>query len=163
MIGMMLALVMACQEEPTMYDLVKGGEVASLSTNFKGTPFGSLAPYAIDEKGLPFVFLSDIAQHSENLKKNKKASLMIHKIDKDDLFSSPRIIFVGKLVKVPDKERAAYAKIYLKRNPQAEQIIDFGDFNFYRLVELRTIHYYGGFADSNWIEPADYFKGYKKK
>jgi heme iron utilization protein len=145
-----------CQDD-NMHALIREGQIASLSTDFKKTPFGSLVPYAIDTQGNPIVFLSDLAQHTENLKKNPKCSLMVHKIDKDDVFSSPRITFVGKLVKVPDKEREAAAKIYLKKNPQAEQIIDFGDFNFYRF-EIRTIHYIGGFGDINWITPEEYRK-----
>lgn len=157
-----ITMVLAQGEDDAMYKLVKEGPVASLSTNFKGTPFGSLTPYALDDKGRPIIFISDLAQHTENLQKKSKASLMIHKVDKEDVYSSPRIIFVGRMVKVPDKEREAVAKVYLKRNPQAEQIIEFGDFNFYRM-EITTIHYYGGFADSNWITPEDYYKGFKKK
>ncbi len=144
-----------------MYNLVKNEKVATLSSDFKGTPFGSLIVYALDDKGVPFVFISDLAQHTKNLKKNDKCSLMVMKVDKDDVSNSARITFAGKLVKVTDaKERKKLRAIYLKANPNTEQYIDFEDFNFYKM-EASQIQYIGGFGDINWVDPKDYVKGYK--
>ncbi len=145
-----------------MYNLVKNEKVATLSSDFKGTPFGTLVVYALDDKGVPFLFISDMAQHTKNLKKNPKCSLMVMKIDKEDVSNSARITFAGKLAKVTDaKDRKKLRDIYLKANPNTEQYIDFEDFNFYRM-EAAQIQYIGGFGDINWVEPKDYVKGYGK-
>lgn len=145
-----------------MYDLVKNEKVATLSSSYKGTPFGSLIVYAIDTDGIPFIFISDLAQHTKNLTKQPKCSLMVSKIDKEDVSNSARITFAGKMKKVTDeKEWKRLREIYLKANPNSETFIDFGDFNFYKL-DVKEIQYIGGFGDINWVDPKDYVKGYKK-
>lgn len=153
------ALVLSMAGDEPMHKLVDEVKVATLSTDFKGTPFGSLVAYSIDAKGRPYIFVSDMAVHTKNIKKNSKVSLMVYKEDKDDLFNSSRITFVGKMVKVDDKEREALKKEYLKRHPSAEQFIDFGDFNFYRL-EIERIHCIGGFGDIGWVEPGEWAKSW---
>ncbi len=145
-----------------MIDLVKENRVATLSTDFDGIPFGTLTPCGVDEKGYPFVYLSDLAQHSKNIDKNAKGSIMIAKIDKEDVFNSARITFAGKLVLVTDaKERKKLENIYLKANPEAELFIEFEDFNFYK-IEPTHIHYIGGFGDINWVEPKKYLQAFRK-
>lgn len=156
-----LAMFIALAEPEPMHTLVTDVKIATLSTDYKGTPFGSLVAYSIDSGGKPYIFISDLAAHTKNIEKNNKASLMIFKEDKEDLFNSQRITFVGKMVRVEDKERKTLRKEYLKRHPSAEDFIDFGDFNFYRL-EVERIHCIGGFGDIEWVEPADWTKSWKK-
>ncbi len=141
--------------------LAKDGTILTLSSDYKGTPFGTPAPYALDKEGRPVLFLSDLAIHTKNLKKNDKCSMMVLKEDKDDPFNSARVTFVGKVVKVSDKERAEYKKLFLAKNKSAETFADFEDFNFYRL-EIESIFYVGGFGDINWVKPEDYAKAFKK-
>ena len=157
-----VAMVLTQQTDTNMYKLIAGERMATFSTSYKGTPFGSLTPFIMDKKGNPVLFLSDLAQHTENITKNPRCSIMVHRIDKSDIFNSPRITLAGKAVKVSDKERDEIKKIYLKRHPEAEDFIDFGDFNFYR-IELDAIQYIGGFGDINWVDVADYRKDYPKK
>lgn len=156
----MLMAAPVTEEEP-MHKLVKEVKVATLSTDFKGTPFGSLVAYSVDSEGRPYIFISDLAVHTKNIEKNSKVSLMVYKEDKEDLFNSQRITFVGKMVVVGDKEREVLKKEYLKRHPTAETFIDFGDFNFYRL-EVDRIHCIGGFGDIGWVTPEEWSKSWKK-
>lgn len=158
----LLTLMMFADVDDKMYKLIARERVATLCTDFKGFPFGSLTPFVVDKNGNPVVFLSDLAQHTENIGKNSKVSIMIYRANKKDLFNSARITFVGKMVKLNDKEREEIKKVYLKRHPEAESFIDFGDFNFYRL-EIQNIHYIGGFGDINWVEVEDYRKNLPKK
>jgi putative heme iron utilization protein len=147
--------------DQALIDLAKGGTIATLSSDYKGTPFGTPAPYALDSEGRPVIFLSNLAIHTKNLAKNPKCSIMVLKEDKEDPFNSARVTFIGKIVKVGKDERAAYKKLFLAKQKAAEDFIDFGDFNFYRL-EIESIFYVGGFGDIQWIEPKDYVKGIKK-
>lgn len=149
------------QTDDNMYKIISAERMGMLSTSLKGTPFGSLTPFMLDKKGNPVLFLSDLAQHTENISKDKRCSLMIHRIDKDDIFNSPRVTFVGKMTKVTGKEREELAKLYLRKHPEAKDFIDFEDFNFYRLTVDR-IHYIGGFGDINWIDADDYRRNLPK-
>lgn len=144
------------QVDDSMYKLISAERMGTLSTSLKGTPYGSLTPFMTDKKGNPILFLSDLAQHTENIGKDKRCSLMIHRIDKDDIFNSPRVTFVGKMTKITDnKEREELAKMYLRKHPEAKDFIDFEDFNFYRLI-IDRIHYIGGFGDINWVDADEY-------
>jgi heme iron utilization protein len=144
-----------------MTKLAKSGTIVTLSSDYKGTPFGTPAPYALDAEGRPVLLLSDLAVHTKNLKANPKCSVMLLKEDKEDPFNSARVTFVGKMVKVDDKERAAYKTLFLAKQKAAEDFADFGDFNYYRL-EIESIFYVGGFGDINWVQPKDYLKSFKK-
>lgn len=147
--------------DKALIDLVKGGTIVTLSSNYLGTPFGTPAPYAIDSEGRPVLFLSDLAIHTKNIRKNPKCSIMVLKEDKEDPFNSARVTFIGKMVKVNDKERAEYKKLFIGKQKTAEWFSDLEDFNYYRL-EIESIFYVGGFGDIQWIEPKDYVKGIKK-
>jgi hypothetical protein len=144
-----------------MIDLVKEGKISTLSTTYDKVAFGSLVPYALDSKGSPVIFVSDLAIHTKNIKKDSKCSLMIAKISEDDIFNSSRITFIGKMVKVPEKELPEIKKIYLEKHESVKGFIDFKDFVFYRL-EIDKIYWVGGFGDISWVELQDYQKNFTK-
>lgn len=156
---MFLALIvaMAATSNPVC-EMVKESKVAAFSTDYKGTPFGSLVGYQIDLEGKPYIFVSGLSVHVKNIKKNPKASIMVFKEDKDDVFNSQRITFVGKMVKVENPEDLK--KAYLEKYPTAELFATFGDFDFYRL-EIEKIHCIKGFGEIEWIEPKDWVKQWK--
>jgi heme iron utilization protein len=157
-----LAMTILAAAPDPVYSLLQEVKIATLCTNHEGTPFGSLVAYGLDSQGRPYVFISDLAEHTENIKKSKKVSLMIFKEDKEDLFNSQRVTFVGKMILVEkDHEIETLKKDYLKRFPPAEQFIDFGDFNFYRL-ETEKIHCIGGFGDIEWTTPEEWGKIWKE-
>ena len=123
------------------------------SERMEGYPYGSLAPYALDHVGMPVFFLSGLAVHTKNLAVNPKASLMV---SEDDV-SGARVNLFGDVLKVSEeKARAAGLRaIYLAAHPEAEQWIDFGDFDFYRM-NLANIYWVGGFGEMGWVPPSVY-------
>src|SRR5581483_2971023 len=144
----LLICLLLMEDYSDLKDLANKTQTAALSTMYKEYPYTSLVPYVIDEQGRPIVFISDLAVHTKNLKKNNKCSLMACKIDKKDVFNSARITFIGKMIKVDKNE---VKKVYLDKYPDAESLLDLDDFNFYRM-EVEYIHYIGGFGDINWYD-----------
>ncbi len=155
------------------YKLLKGFNVAMVSTlgeceNEKCLkPYGSVMPYALDEKGQPIVFISDLAVHTDNINANPNASLMVFKPDdKGNVFNGSRVTLSGKFRKVSwekEKDKAEFerlSKLYVKEHPDAKQLLDFGDFNFY-VLEIRTIYYIGGFGEIGTVDVEDYQKAAK--
>src|SRR5204862_5394349 len=66
--------------------LVHLGRVASLSTLSRkqpGFPFGSVMPYGLDEQGRPIFLISTMAMHTQNLKADMRASLLVTQPDAD--------------------------------------------------------------------------------
>jgi len=56
------------------------GRIGSLSTHsrkFAGFPFGSMMPFAVDERGRPVFFISTMAMHTQNLHQDARASLLM--------------------------------------------------------------------------------------
>lgn len=132
--------------------LAKTGDVATLCTDYNGTPFGSLAPYALDKDYNPVIFISDLAVHTKNLTKNSASSMMVMKVDKDNVFNSKRITFVGKMVKVEKLEEVS--EIFFTKHKQAKDYAEL-DFTFYRM-EISKIYYIGTFGDIRWVDVKDY-------
>src|ERR1700688_4587198 len=60
------------------------GRIGSLSTHSRklpGFPFGSMMPYASDDRGRPVFFISSMAMHTQNLQQDLRASLLITQPD----------------------------------------------------------------------------------
>src|SRR4030095_7867389 len=53
------------------------GVLSTHSVDVEGYPFGSIAPYVLNYDGAPTMLISDIAQHTRNIKRNNKVSLTI--------------------------------------------------------------------------------------
>ena len=60
------------------------GVLSTHSIDVAGYPFGSIAPYTLNYDGEPAILISDIAQHTRNIKQNNKVSLTVFKPDADD-------------------------------------------------------------------------------
>ena len=159
MIALLFSMILFQNDE--MINLAKNNKVASLSTNYKNIPFGSIIPYILDKKGKPVIFISSMALHTKNIKADARCSIMMHKIDKENVFNTSRITFVGKIIKL-EGDQDELKKAYLEKYKEAEDFIDFEDFSFYRL-EADKIYYIGGFGDIQWIELSDYYEKFKNQ
>jgi hypothetical protein len=53
------------------------GTLSSLSAKHPGWPFGSVMPYALDERGSPLFLISSMAMHTQNVTRDPRAALMI--------------------------------------------------------------------------------------
>src|ERR1700687_1129062 len=75
------------------------GRVGSLSTHsqkFPGFPFGSMMPYAVDPVGRAVFFIIIMAMHTQNLRRDPRASLLITQPDiSGDLLGAARMSLVG--------------------------------------------------------------------
>jgi putative heme iron utilization protein len=121
-------------------------------------PYQSIVPYILDD-GKPVIFISDLAQHTENLNENGKSSLVVFAVNPNDIHDSTRLTFQGKFVKLKQdgKEYKRLGKIYTKQFPKSKILLTFGDFNFYRM-EVKQMHWIGGFGDIDWANVKKYLK-----
>lgn len=142
-----------------VYGLMMLEKTATLSTDYKGTPFGSLVPYALDGNGNPIVFLSSLATHTKNLDKRPECSIMVVKVDHSDVFNSARVTLLGKMEMVNDDK---IRDIFFGKFPKAKEYGEvLGDFSFY-IMKIDKVYYIGGFGDINWIKVDDYAKKFKR-
>jgi len=130
----------------TLVHLARSGALSTLSRRQPGHPFGSVMPYAPDDRGAPLLLISSMAMHTQNLEGDPRASLLVTQPGwTDDPLAGGRVTLVGRALRLPEPERAAARERYLVRQPRAAYWVDFEDFSFWRL-EVSDVYFVGGFA-----------------
>ncbi len=124
--------------------LLRTIHVGALATLAKGTlyPFATLTSVATASDGAPVLLLSSLAHHTQNLRSDPRASLLLAESGKGDPLAHPRLTVVGKLAPIAD---ADVRNRFLRRHPKAALYAGFADFGFWRL-EPEAAHLNGGFA-----------------
>jgi len=136
----------------TMVAQLLTGTLCTVATEPAGYPYGSFVTVAF-ERGHPVFLISELAEHTKNLRKDARASLLIAQEGADDPLANSRVTLVGDCTPVADPEAARAA--YLERHPNAGYYADFKDFNFWRL-EVAAIRYIGGYGRMSWVGVADW-------
>ncbi|HEY2018724.1 MAG TPA: DUF2470 domain-containing protein [Bryobacteraceae bacterium] len=132
------------------------GLIGSLSTHsrkFPGFPFGSMMPYAVDGAGRPIFFISSMAMHTQNLRQDPRASLLITQPDvSGDPLGAARLTLVGPVAEVPAAE---VRDLYLARYENARYWQEYTDFAYFRL-DVTGLYFIGGFGVMGWVTAEDY-------
>jgi len=131
--------------------------LSTLAVEPPGYPFGSVVSFGVTDDGDPLLFVSSMAEHTQNAQHDSRASLLIAEPvpEGSDPLGSGRVTLLGVLAKVTDDERAFARDRYLAANPAASYYIDFGDFTFLRLA-VDHVRYVGGFGRMGWVDVAEY-------
>lgn len=139
----------------TLADLGRIGTLATHSRKQPGFPFGSVMPYGADQHGRPVFFISTMAMHTQNLKADPRASLLIAQADAEDPLAAARVTLVGEARPVPEAETGAARELYLARYENARYWVEFNDFQFYRLAPV-DVYFIGGFGVMGWVTAEEY-------
>src|SRR5258706_1757857 len=140
----------------TLMYLGRLGSLSTLSRKQPGYPFGSVMPYALDERGRPIFLISTMAMHTQNLQADPRASLLVTQPDATgDPLGASRVTLVGNVLPVPEAEVAEARKLYLARYANSKHWVDFEDFSFYRM-DVVDVYYVGGFGVMGWVTASDY-------
>ena len=140
----------------TLVYLTRVGSLSTLSRKQPGFPFGSVMPYGLDEQARPIFLISTMAMHTQNLKADPHASLLVTQKDADsDPLGSSRVTLVGSALPVPESEVAEARTLYLTTHPNSKHWVDFEDFSFYRL-DVVDVYYVGGFGVMGWVPASEY-------
>jgi putative heme iron utilization protein len=113
-------------------------------------------PYGLDEHGRPIFLISTMAMHTQNLKADPRASLLITQADAGgDPLGASRVTLVGNVLPIPEAEVADARQLYLARYASSKYWVDFEDFSFYRM-DVVDIYYVGGFGVMGWVSATEY-------
>jgi putative heme iron utilization protein len=126
----------------------------TLSTlNEEGYPFGSVVLYVLDDLGQPVMLLSELAEHTKNIRRDGRASVLVSSsvIPGDDPMALPRVTLVGSLAPVAVDELPALRARFLAEHPTAESYVAFGDFGWWRL-EPDSVRFVGGYGRMSWVD-----------
>jgi putative heme iron utilization protein len=140
----------------TLAYLTRIGSLSTISRKQAGFPFGSVMPFGLDPAGRPLFLISTMAMHTQNLKADPRASLLITQEEAGgDPLGASRVTLVGNVLPVPEAEIPSARTVYLERHPNSKYWVDFDDFSFYRM-DVVDVYYVGGFGVMGWVTAADY-------
>jgi heme iron utilization protein len=127
------------------------GVLSTHSVDVEGYPFGSITPYVLNHDGEPTLLISDLAQHTRNIKRNNRVSLTVFDRYAADPQAGGRLTWVGDAESIdPPGEELSHR--YLRFFPSSESYFETHDFSFYR-IRLCRARFIGGFGEIYWIEP----------
>ena len=127
------------------------GVLATISARRSGWPFASLTPFALSELGEPLLLLSDLAEHTRNVRADPRASLLVQDgTSLADPQAGSRVTLLGSVEVVSPNEGVVAEVRYLERHPQATDYLQMADFHLFalRVSEARFI---AGFGDMGWV------------
>jgi putative heme iron utilization protein len=133
--------------------LVASTNVATLATvDGDGAPWASFVAYAMLPDGSPVLCVSDLAAHGRNLRRDRRASLVIAERDgNDDPLDTARVTLAGAVSPGGEEARAAYRAAI----PGAEHYLGFDDFSLWTLA-VDAVRWVGGYGRVESVGAADY-------
>lgn len=143
-------LTMDAQSEKVLAQVIREARIASLGTLHDEAPQVSMVAYIYAEDFSAFyIFVSRLAQHTVDMQKDNRVSLMI--CETDDARSDPqtlvRVSIRGKaeILQTGEPGYTPLKEQYIARFPESEKLFNLSDFSFWR-ISPRGGRYVAGFA-----------------
>jgi putative heme iron utilization protein len=134
----------------TMIATMSTGTLCTLAVEPEGYPYGSFVTVAFDNDGNPVFLISELAEHTKNLARDPRASLLVAEGGAADPLANGRVTLLGPCTRVADVDGAARTA-FLAAHPNARYYADFRDFAFWTL-HVQSARYIGGYGRMSWIE-----------
>lgn len=133
----------------TLLAAASRGVLATLARD-DGYPYASVVELMPTASGDVVVLLSNLAEHTKNLKQDDRVSVVIVEDDtRGEVLALGRVTCKGRISKVDDRDSCRDE--YLQLHPSAAVYADFADFAFY-LIHVESARFIGGFGRMSWVE-----------
>jgi putative heme iron utilization protein len=137
----------------TLVAQISTGTLCTLALEPEGYPYGSFVTVAFDA-GNPIFLISGLAEHTKNLERDPRASLLVSEGGSADPLANGRVTMLGRCTRVEgDGGRARAA--FFAAHPNSSYYADFRDFAFWTL-HVDDVRYIGGYGRMSWISEADW-------
>jgi len=141
----------------TLAASIATGTLCTIAKEPAGTPYGSLVTFAMAGAS-PVFFISELAEHTKNLRADPRASLMVAEAGDGDPLARGRVTLLGRGRVLDGAEREGARSAYLASHPNAAYYADYSDFAFWRL-EVESVRYIGGYGRMSWVDLDDWRRG----
>ncbi|MFT7618332.1 MAG: putative heme iron utilization protein [Planctomycetota bacterium] len=131
------------------------GVLSTMSLEMPGFPFGSITPYATMHDGRVVILVSDIAQHTKNMKADDKVCLTVMHNADGNKQEQGRATLIGHIELVPEDRVTEVSERYFAFFPEARHYSKAHAFSYYSLSPER-VRYIGGFGKIFWIEKPEW-------
>lgn len=137
----------------TLVAQISTGTLCTLALEPSGYPYGSFVTVAFEASN-PVFLISALAEHTRNLKRDARASLLVAESGAADPLANGRVTMLGRCTRVEGDGGGARAA-FLAAHPSATYYADFRDFAFWRL-HVESVRYIGGYGRMSWIDRAEW-------
>jgi putative heme iron utilization protein len=139
----------------TLVARISTGTLCTLAIEPAGYPYGSFVTVAF-EKGNPIFLISALAEHTRNLQRDPRASLLVAEGGSADPLANGRVTMLGPCTRVKgEAEGGAARTAFLAAHPSSAYYADFRDFAFWTL-HVESVRYIGGYGRMSWIDKAEW-------
>jgi heme iron utilization protein len=137
----------------TLVAQISTGTLCTLSLEPQGYPYGSFVTVAFDT-GNPVFLISGLAEHTRNLERDPRASLLVAEGGTADPLANGRVTLLGSCTRVEGDDGSARAAFFAA-HPNSTYYADFRDFAFWKL-HVEYVRYIGGYGRMSWISKGDW-------
>ena len=137
----------------TLVAQVSTGTLCTLAIEPDGYPYGSFVTVAF-ESGNPIFLISGLAEHTRNLERDPRASLLVAEDVAADPLANGRVTMLGPCKRVDGDGGSARAAFFVA-HPNARYYADFRDFAFWKL-HVDSVRYIGGYGRMSWMSKAEW-------
>jgi putative heme iron utilization protein len=137
----------------TLVTQISTGTLCTLALEPQGYPYGSFVTVAFDN-GDPLFLISRLAEHTKNLERDPRASLLVAEGGSSDPLANGRVTMLGPCMRVEEDGGRARAAFFAA-HPNSTYYADFRDFAFWKL-HVEHVRYIGGYGRMSWISKADW-------
>jgi heme oxygenase (biliverdin-IX-beta and delta-forming) len=134
---------------------ISTGTLCTIALEPAGYPYGSFVTVAVDG-GNPVFLISGLAEHTKNLERDPRASLLVAEGGADDPLANGRVTLLGPCRRVAPADGGGARAAFLAAHPNAAYYADFRDFAFWTL-HVQSIRYIGGYGRMSWIDQAAWY------
>lgn len=141
---------MDAQSEKVLAQVIRSARIASLGTLHDEAPQVSMAAFICEDDFSAFyIFVSRLAQHTVDMQKDNRVSLLICETDdgREDPQTLARVSIRGKaeMIQMGEPGFTRLKEQYIARFPESEKLFNLSDFSFWR-ISPRGGRYVAGFA-----------------
>jgi putative heme iron utilization protein len=144
------------EQARTLAARVTTGTLCTIAVEPAGFPYGSFVTFGIDG-GSPVFLISELAEHTKNLRSDGRASLLVAEPGTGDPLARARVTLIGRATIAAENVREQARTAYLAAHPNGAYYADYADFHFWRL-EVESVRYIGGYGRMSWVAQADWQK-----
>jgi putative heme iron utilization protein len=131
--------------DPAAYSkrLIREARTGALATlNEDGGPYASLVTVSTLPDNSPVLYLSNLAKHTANFKRDPRVSLLVEEHRPGDPLAIGRVSVIGRIAVTEDPSAA---RRHVARHVSAKGFMKFPDFSWYR-IEMQSAHLVAGFG-----------------
>ncbi len=131
--------------------LIQSQQTLILSTvTEQGKPESSYAPYVRDEQGIFYIYVSELASHTQNMLKTAAASILFIQPEKQckNLFARERVVFDCSINEVQKQDECYYKQMLIMKEKLGETVELLQSLPDFHLLALTPINgkYIAGFG-----------------